>query len=217
MKNLFLLPTEKPSRLFKHNLEDNVLNISKHLLYRNYGQNIYITSEEEIKEVEYQLYNPLGNFNNAKVSKAERLLESDGRRKKIILTTDTDLIEDGVQAIDDEFLEWFVKNPSFEEVDVKSIFEANPKYKEGTQLTEKVGYWSYKIIIPKQSTKDRIMSETSKEIKQKAKDYGNSLVMKQTAVEWLQKKYWKKLSTTEDLIIFQQAKEMEKQQQGYSE
>jgi predicted secreted protein len=33
-----------------------------------------------------------------------------------------------------------------------------------------------------------------------------------TAVEWLQKKYWKKLSTTEDLIIFQQAKEMEKQQ-----
>jgi hypothetical protein len=36
--------------------------------------------------------------------------------------------------------------------------------------------------------------------------------MKQTAVEWLQKKYWKKLSTTEDLIIFQQAKELEKQQ-----
>lgn len=33
-----------------------------------------------------------------------------------------------------------------------------------------------------------------------------------TAVEWLQKKYWKKLSTTEDLIIFEQAKEMEKQQ-----
>lgn len=27
--------------------------------------------------------------------------------KKIILTTDQDLIKDGVQAIDDEFLEWF--------------------------------------------------------------------------------------------------------------
>jgi hypothetical protein len=38
-----------------------------------------------------------------------------------------------------------------------------------------------------------------------------------TAVEWLQKKYWKKLSTTEDLIIFQQAKEMENEQKGYSE
>jgi len=27
--------------------------------------------------------------------------------KKIILTTDQDLIKDGVQSIDDEFLEWF--------------------------------------------------------------------------------------------------------------
>jgi hypothetical protein len=39
--------------------------------------------------------------------------------KKIILTTDQDLIKDGVQAIDDEFLEWFVKNPSCEEVEIK--------------------------------------------------------------------------------------------------
>ena len=38
--------------------------------------------------------------------------------KKIILTTDQDLIKDGVQPIDDEFLEWFVKNPSCEEVEV---------------------------------------------------------------------------------------------------
>jgi hypothetical protein len=34
--------------------------------------------------------------------------------KKIILTTDQDLIENGVQAIEDEFLEWFVKNPTCE-------------------------------------------------------------------------------------------------------
>jgi hypothetical protein len=38
--------------------------------------------------------------------------------KKIILTTDQDLIKDGVQAIDDEFLEWFTNNPSCEEVEV---------------------------------------------------------------------------------------------------
>jgi flavorubredoxin len=37
---------------------------------------------------------------------------------KIILTTDGDLIKDGVQSIDDEFLEWFVENPSCEEVEV---------------------------------------------------------------------------------------------------
>ena len=31
---------------------------------------------------------------------------------KILLTNDPKLIADGVQAIEDEFLEWFVKNPS---------------------------------------------------------------------------------------------------------
>ena len=39
--------------------------------------------------------------------------------KKIILTTDQDLIKDGVQDINDEFLEWFVKNPSCESVKVE--------------------------------------------------------------------------------------------------
>jgi hypothetical protein len=42
---------------------------------------------------------------------------------KIILTTDQDLIKDGVQAIDDEFLEWFVNNTSCEEVEIKTIIE----------------------------------------------------------------------------------------------
>ena len=39
---------------------------------------------------------------------------------KIILTTDTKLIADGVQSINDDFLEWFVKNPSCESVEVES-------------------------------------------------------------------------------------------------
>ena len=101
-------------------------------------------------------------------------------------------------------------------VEVESIFEANPKYREGTQLTEKVGYWSYKIIIPKQSTKDRIMSETSNETKQKAKDYGNSLVMKQTAVEWLENELGKNPMPHGNRLFInkaiKQAKEMEKEQ-----
>ena len=36
----------------------------------------------------------------------------------IILTTNKSLINDGVQAIDDEFLQWFVKNPSCKRVRV---------------------------------------------------------------------------------------------------
>jgi len=66
---------------------------------------------------------------------------------KIILTTDTKLIKDGVQAIDDEFLEWFVKNASCEEVKVDKaehgIYKDDVYYK----LSNKI---FYKIIIPKE-------------------------------------------------------------------
>jgi hypothetical protein len=63
---------------------------------------------------------------------------NDPECKKIILTTDQDLIKDGVQAIPDEFLEWFVKNPSCEEVEVEK------DYNYGN-----LEHFDYKIIIPK--------------------------------------------------------------------
>jgi len=74
------------------------------------NQNIYITSDEEIKEGDWFLEKagrqyPI-HWND--VDKLNR------HCKKIILTTDPLL--DGVQAIDDEFLEWFTKNPSREYV-----------------------------------------------------------------------------------------------------
>jgi hypothetical protein len=71
--------------------------------------------------------------------------------RKIILTTDVDLIKDGVQTIDDEFLEWFVKNPSCENVKVELIEEIPSGFTFGMfgndePPTELV----YKIIIPKE-------------------------------------------------------------------
>jgi hypothetical protein len=61
--------------------------------------------------------------------------------KKIILTTDNkDLIKDGVQAIDDTFLEWFVKNPSCERVEIRDY-----KLHFGSTI--------YKIIIPQEEPK----------------------------------------------------------------
>lgn len=49
-------------------------------------------------------------------------LKTDVGYKKIILTTDTNLIKDGVQAIDDEFLEWVCsKNGQIEFVEVITI------------------------------------------------------------------------------------------------
>ena len=85
MKNLHVLLAEKSSNLIKDFNGKLLLNYNNvHSLRHGYQfQHIYITSDEDIKGEEYQLYNPLGNFNNAKVSKAERLLKNDGRRKKL--------------------------------------------------------------------------------------------------------------------------------------
>ena len=59
--------------------------------------------------------------------------------KKIILTTDQLL--DGVQSIDDEFLNWFVENPGCEEakVEITEISCIIPNFGDVDK---------YKIIIP---------------------------------------------------------------------
>jgi hypothetical protein len=66
--------------------------------------------------------------------------------EKIILTTDQDLIKDGVQAIDDEFLEWFVMNPSCERVEIYSLGIKNGETGESC-------HYKYEIIIPQEEPK----------------------------------------------------------------
>jgi hypothetical protein len=73
--------------------------------------------------------------------------------QKIILTTDQDLIKDGVQAIDDEFLKWFFKNPSCESVEVESMVNM-------IQFTPRE--FIYKIIIPNQEPKQIFCGEADK-------------------------------------------------------
>lgn len=72
--------------------------------------------------------------------------------KKIILTTDQDLIKDDVQTIDDDFLEWFVKNPSYEVVLITNDFEQvnqdNPILLGSTSLVRK-----YKITMLEEENK----------------------------------------------------------------
>jgi len=85
------------------------------------NNNIYITSDEEIKEGDWTLmFDDFGNLflcdkpqQYLGIEKGHHLNKG---LRKIILTTDQDLIKDGVQAIDDEFLEWFVKNPNCEKL-----------------------------------------------------------------------------------------------------
>jgi hypothetical protein len=157
MENIHLLPTDKPSRLIFNSFHKSFC-YQKEIdgMYINDGkvsgadfwglqkalnngfkpQNIYITSDEEIKEGDYFI----GCINGITTAYKHKLVGGflpilDSEDKKVILTTDSELIKDGVQTIDDTFLEWFVKNPSCEEVEVDSFVKYNPIV--------------YQIILPK--------------------------------------------------------------------
>ena len=170
MKNLYILSTDKPSRYALKSNEEFVLS---NYLYPNSpnftNYHIYITSDEEIKEGDVvkipcgvgkvkELTWKFGNDNPSYIvedifiyklryGQKEGELQINSFRyedvKKIVITTDQDLIKDGVQAIDDEFLEWFVKNPICEEVEVELLEYG----------FDEVPICKYKIIIPKEEPK----------------------------------------------------------------
>jgi len=143
MKNIHLLPILQPSRLIKSKINDTIvlepINVTNDTRFWEY-LNISITNDEEIKEGDWFIYkNEIIHRDKGKID--SMWVDAVKNGKKIILTTDQNLIKNGVQAIDDDFLEWFVKNPSCEEV--KVIYE--PK----NFLDTKQG-WEYEIIIPKE-------------------------------------------------------------------
>jgi hypothetical protein len=144
MKNIHILKTDKPSRLFEilqfNFVFDNQNKYSEEYkkLHKYKNQNIYITSDEEIKKKNF-IYDTEDEevcFVRDKyyLFKLSRLTKN--RCKKIVLTTDQNLIKNGVQAIPDEFLKWFVKNPSCEYVEVTTFFSD-------------INY-PYEIIIPQE-------------------------------------------------------------------
>jgi len=160
MKNLHLLPTEKPSRLYKSKITQNIFicNIISQYGDATYNQHIYITSDEEIKEGVNQWY--LDKFLNKPYNSGGSQYSS--KQDVIILTTDQDLIADGVQAIDDEFLEWFVKNPTCEVVEVKH-FGTCCGNQSITQCINCEKYNPiYKIIIPQEEPKQDPTLENAK-------------------------------------------------------
>jgi hypothetical protein len=134
MKNIHILPTDKPSRLILDK-DDNILhlqivNVFMEHQYLVENQHIYITSDEEIKEGDW-FYDTDSNKIGINYNPNDC--------KKIILTTDQDLIKDGVQPIDDKFLEWFVNNPSCESVDLDTF-----------SMRDKV---LYNVVFPKEVPK----------------------------------------------------------------
>jgi hypothetical protein len=159
MKNIYLIPTDQPSMLHKAFDEAFILSIFPTLtngLYKSVPYFSYITSDEEIKQGDWY-YSILSDmiFKAIEV-KIDRIYFNrihcsvPNKCKKIILTTDTNLIADGVQVIDDEFLEWFVKNPTCEFVDV---FNDTYTVGEMSKLPLGTRNHKYKLIIPQEEPK----------------------------------------------------------------
>lgn len=155
---VILLPTDKPSRLSI--LNSGKLNFGAEIINSSNSkpQHIYITNDEKIKEGDWYIDNHV----IIKAAKFGLGNEYKPRTKKIILTTDQDLINDGVQSIDDELLEWFVKNPSCERVEVqnKKLFDGflDPEYGSSKWRFE------YKIIIPIEEPKQETLEEAAERI-----------------------------------------------------
>jgi hypothetical protein len=144
MKNVFLLPTDKPSRVYLIKSNNRLGLTSTNPEYmENFGsgtqnQHLYITSDEEIKEGDL-FYDLDAKYIKIKQSWENSHLMFNG--KKIILTTDGDLIKEGVQSIDDEFLQWYIKNPSCEEI---GVLTNNMKNADYIEVAERL----YKYINP---------------------------------------------------------------------
>jgi hypothetical protein len=135
MRNLYLLPTDQPTGIFETNsgLQFSIMNKVRYGEFK--GFHIYITSDEEIGEGDWYLDTTVNV-----IFKNDKLFLNGTGYKKIILSTDPELIADGVQSIDDEFLLWFVKNSSCEFV----VIDWSPLSKN---------LYGWKIIIPQEEPK----------------------------------------------------------------
>jgi hypothetical protein len=183
MKNLHLIPTDKPSRLCKSKITQKLSMTDVLSFYGDgtYNQHIYITSDEEIKEDDWFTENGINTLLQWRINKWKMSYsfpsEMNDICKKIILTTDQDLIKDGVQAIDDIFLEWFVENPSCESVEV----DKNWNYPLDKS-------WEYKLrIIPQEEPKQETLDFISKEL-----DIERKRVHKQETLEEAAKRTYQK-------------------------
>ena len=157
-----LPPSFIPFRYDKNINNDEQLKDCKkiiHTIEATY-QNIYITSDAEIKDIRQHK----GKWQLEKgqiLNKFPDYLTDLSECKLVIMTTDHDLIKDGVQAIDDEFLEWFVKNPSWQEIETKLVeFEVDMEL--GESCIEYGKY--YKIIFPREQPYQELFDYLANEL-----------------------------------------------------
>lgn len=152
-RNLYLIETDKPSRLQLQMNGEYHLENGQTIALKSF-RHIYITDDSKIQEGDYGIGFAHGIQG---VGRGYYVFKQDGTSsgklnalcegsKKVIMTTDLKLIEDGVQSIDDEFLEWFVAHPSCEYIQTTELSFFNGD-------TGESGHYKYEIIIPQEKPK----------------------------------------------------------------
>jgi hypothetical protein len=130
-------------------------------------QDMYILEDSEVKDGEYGICLNLvrEGFKSHqavfKMNASQRtaMEELGGRKKaevfKVILTTNPALIKDGVQKINDVFLDYFIKNPICDFVEVESTLKAFDEQNRKIEYAMEKGDYTkntYEIIIPNQNS-----------------------------------------------------------------
>ena len=146
MKNIHLISTSQFSKLayYQESTSYNkpILQLVNMTSSDYTYQHLYITANnEDIKKKDWII------SRGKLIRSSKSYCANNEYGRKIILTTDPNLIIDGIQSINDEFLVWFVNNDSCEEV--KISHELNINGKNGLDRARFI----YKIIIPVEESK----------------------------------------------------------------
>jgi hypothetical protein len=183
MKNIHLLPTDKPSRLC-YDRDDNLLFApNAGFTYGDGKQHLYITSDEKLP-YDSSIFDSGAFYHRDPVGDVHIITKHTFKPnphfcKRIILTTDQDLIKDGVQAIDDDFLQWFLKNPSCEFVEVSKICQKETISEWWGDLSDKemeevfkqtgnfrLGGWGHDIGPTEEDVKDMYLEVHNLDLKE---------------------------------------------------
>lgn len=131
MKNIYSTISDSPTRL--SNTHDGNLNLDDTRYLKDYIS-LYITSEDEIKDC-YVL-----NIHTHEVYFVKGWYGCQPIVKKIILTTDQLLIDNDIQKIDEEFLQWYVINSDCEYAKLEKGFVDATSYG--------YNFLDYQIVMP---------------------------------------------------------------------
>lgn len=151
MKNIFVLPTDQPIR-FCENVRGKLsfTDLPFEVGGVNCNQHIYITCDENVVDRDWVYYENgdlkgIHKVVNGKIPKTMIL-------KKIILTSNADLVDDGVQSVDSYFLEWFVNNHTCKFVEVKKNYKN--WYVSGSLAPDLK--LIYRIILPQEEIEEEV-------------------------------------------------------------